>query len=190
MNLLNIINKVEGIVVEQVLEDKIVTMDEIKLRAIDFRMPDKINLEELVEFNSLKVNSKRFFNILNKIDKEYFMNIEQIEFISNEEEYLEYVKYFDWFLDLENTVGIYLFQENYLFINIYAIRKLTEELDGLNIGMWTTLLHELRHSYQLNPLFEYVFSNNIEEKEKDAEEFARRTFDRLIKAENYQVIES
>jgi hypothetical protein len=124
------------------------------------------------------------------------MTIDKIIFINSEEDYdnLYGILEYDVFDDLESDLARYLFLDNMIIINMIALRKVAREIGfpekkELNIGLFTTLLHELRHAHQANPLLGSEFNDRSwEELEDDAEEYCSRVFEEIIANEDYFVI--
>lgn len=154
------------------------------------------NKEALVDFKSANINKKKFFKLLNKVDEEILMAIEAIVFINSEDELLDYmdeINYYPDSMDIENELGKYLGCYKIVMVNMVAINNYAEEnaldiIDNerlVNIGIWTTLLHELRHSIQGHPYFYQIEFK--EDEEDDAEEYARKVFDNILEVEEYYV---
>lgn len=132
--------------------------------------------------------------------KNSLINLEQIIFINDTEkdfdELYERRDGYDWRECLEvndlpiDELGIMWFERSMVLVNIGEILKTTEEMakngeiypedipKELNIGIVTTLLHELRHLEQANPYIPAEEFNQISiDKEADAEEYAREIYD-------------
>ncbi|MDK2906521.1 MAG: hypothetical protein PWQ37_2803 [Candidatus Petromonas sp.] len=179
-NLIKQIKESWGIEVWDIKEEYIETFDKYWSRIVIFRFPDKLNFEEMFQFNSLDIDKKKFFKILQKLDPNLFMTVNQIVIINNKEEYVDLIV-------------------SYIIIYMEAIKKVVKEeceiwpysseRAELNRAFWQTLLHELRHSMQENPLFENEFETmNREEKEREAEDYCRRVFQDIIIQNDYYVI--
>lgn len=185
-------------------EKQIKTFDEHWLRDVNFRFSDALIFDELFEFNSLEVDKEKFYGILKKLDPNLFMVIEKVIIINNKDEYLKLVdKHGGFSLSNEypgiNVMGEFVFTESYIILYMEAIRKVVEDeceiwpyynkKAELNRAFWLTLLHELRHTMQENPLYENEYeSMTREEKERDAEDYCREVFNDIIMHYNYYVI--
>ena len=93
-------------------------------------------------------------------------------------------------IDPDDTVGRFLFFESMVVLNLGLIRQLSEEeaflsrnlMEEISTGFWMTLLHELRHAMQADPLLEHLFDNMEEEaRELDAEDYAAHYFETCIR---------
>lgn len=124
---------------------------------IYFKFLEDINFEDLFDFGSQEVDKEKFFNLLrSSLDNNLFIIPNKLYFINNQEELDNILdKFKNDSFDIENMVGMNLYFENCIFINMYLIKKLTlEECDmykdidyeeELNISTWQTIIHELRH---------------------------------------------
>lgn len=178
-------------------EKHIYAYDEQEKKHCYFRFLENINFEEIFKFGVQEVDKERFFNILKTLDLRLFLMPEKIYFINNEEEYSKLVEeYPSQFMDLENAVGINWYEDNIIVINVLLIRKLTKELieenphfsyeKELNIGIWQTLIHELRHMLCDSAVIIYDNEVPIEEAdEKKVEEYCREIFEDKVRKMDY-----
>ncbi len=203
-NLIKEIRESWGIEIWNIEESSIETFDKYWSRIVIFRFPDRLNFEEMFQFNCLHIDKHKFFKILQKLDPDLFMTVNQIVIINNKEEYVDLMKELEgssFVVDYPETskMGEHLFNESYIIIYMEAIKKVVKEeceiwpysseRAELNRAFWQTLLHELRHSMQENPLFENEFETmNREEKEREAEDYCRRVFQDIIIQNDYYVI--
>ena len=67
-NLIEEIKESWGIEIWNIKEKYIETFDKYWSRIVIFRFPDKLNFEEIFQFNSLNLDKKKFFKILQKLD--------------------------------------------------------------------------------------------------------------------------
>ena len=133
--------------------------------------------------------------------KNTLINLEEIIFISDyDEDFEELYKRKDGYnwsdiletndLPSDGMLGMMWFERSMVVINIGEILKATEEMakngeiypkdvpEEFNIGIVTTLLHELRHLEQANPYIPAIEFDQISmDPETDAEEYARYCFD-------------
>lgn len=191
----------------EVLEENsshILAYDESWGREVQFNYLDTLDVNNLFEFNSLKIKKEKFFSLVNLLDKTLFMTVKKIVFLNNKKEYNKLVKELDnyeFMDDLQKELGKHLFYESVVIVNMMAIKKTIKDMikesdyyinewEEIHIALFTTLIHELRHSYQANPLYEEEFSllsrDGIED---DAEDYCRRIFEDVIEKENFYVLE-
>lgn len=180
-------------------EYQIEVVDDYWGRVVYFNYLDILDIEKLFEFNSLKIDKERFFEKLQKLDKEIFMTIKEIIFINTEEEYDMLYRELEYeYIDMDNCTGVFLFSDSIIVINMMAIRKIAEELcepyfgageiEDINTNIYITLIHELRHAHHENPLFENEFESlTSEEKESDAENYALTEFEEKIIGDMYYI---
>ena len=184
-------------------DDYIETFDEHWSRIVNFRFLDKINLEEIFQFNGLDINKERFFKILWKLDPSLFMVVNRIAIINSEKEFKNLMDELHGycFTDYPGTsrLGEHWFNESCVVIFMEAIRNVvkeemeiwpyTNELQELNRAFWQTIVHELRHTMQDNPLFENKYeAMSREERERDAENYCREIFENIVVCYDYCVI--
>ena len=157
----------------------------------------QIDKEALFNFKSLKLDKEKFFNLLSKLDEDILRAVECVTFINSEEElcdYMDEISYYQDAMDIEDELGKYLGTYRIVMVNMVAIKKFANEnaIDCddekrlMNIGIWTSLLHELRHSIQEHPYFYHV--NFDEDEEFDAEKYARKAFRDILENEDYYVV--
>ncbi|NLM43220.1 MAG: hypothetical protein GX201_04290 [Clostridiales bacterium] len=96
-------------------------------------------------------------------------------------------------------MGEFVFTESYIILYMEAIRKVVEDeceiwpyynkKAELNRAFWQTIVHELRHTMQDNPLFENKYeAMSREERERDAENYCREIFENIVVCYDYCVI--
>ena len=132
------------------------------------------------------------------------MVVKQVVIINNGKEYMDFIENLEGdsstaYYQGADTMGEHLFNESHVIIYMEAIRKaVKEECEAwphvnekteLNRVFWQTLLHELRHTVQSNPLFENEFEDmDEEEKEQDAENYCRKIFQEAVIQNDYWAI--
>lgn len=116
--------------------------------------PEIVNYESLFEFNELSIKESKFMWLFKKyVPASQLVGCSKIIFITDERS-LEsvYDRYED--IDIEDNVGLFYYTDSVVLINIMLIREMVDDtviFEGdkekeYNIGVWTTLLHEIRHS--------------------------------------------
>ena len=89
----------------------------------------------------------------------------------------------------EDSLGVFWFQENSVFINMHAIKVVAEEVcedrlwdigKEIMIGFFTTLFHELRHEELDGQPFEFPWLEGADHSEKGVEAWAREWHERLF----------
>jgi hypothetical protein len=180
---------------EKLGRNKVWCVDHNESKEWEIDLSEKTNFRKMVFFNRLPIDKEKMFALVRKIPLEYFMIVKKIIFIYSENQYEKMVDELGGyeFLDLDHELGKYLFFEDYVIINMNAIIKRSRWLEEnqtdpnfelnvqINYGIWTTLLHELRHSYQRNPVFEVDY----EDIEEDAEEEGLILFENFIENEDF-----
>ncbi len=132
VNLIKEIKQSWEIEIWNVRESFVETFDRYWSRIVIFRFPDKLNFEEMFQFNSLDIDKKKFFKILQKLDLNLFMTVNQIVIINNKEEYVDLMKELEgssFVVDYPETskMGEHLFNESYIILYMEAIRKFVKE---------------------------------------------------------------
>jgi len=165
--------------------------DDVRDREVVFRaQPD---IQAIVHFNGLrkKIDQERFFAILRRIDPVLLMTVRSIHFLYSRWDFQKLDERLpNNTLDLHEgeAVGMFDFFDTAVILDVREmIRTVRNDFiwdweieDAINTGIWTTLLHELRHAHHANPIFENEFEGlDVEE---DAEAFARRTFEDVVMA--------
>lgn len=183
----------------EIQENKIFAFDGDREHVV--RFPETIEkvpfLTKIIETVPKSINKEKLINLLSKLDDELFLTVEKIIVFETEEEYEDIMyNYFDNtdMIDLDHEVGKFLYYENYILINLHLIKKTAIEMSSteeeykreVNIGIWVTLIHELRHVYQ------HSFISGIEDEiedeiEEDAEEYGIECFEREIKHKDYYI---
>lgn len=115
-----------------------------------------IDLENLFDFGSLKVDKERFFKIIKEnLDDLLFLMPNKIYFISNEEELDRLLcEYELQSLDYNNVLGTTWLYDSVIVINVNQCKVVSKDISKTSIEsfsntfnevIWTTLIHELRH---------------------------------------------
>lgn len=131
-NLIKEIRESWGIEIWNIEESSIETFDKYWSRIVIFRFPDRLNFEEMFQFNCLHIDKHKFFKILQKLDPDLFMTVNQIVIINNKEEYVDLMKELEgssFVVDYPETskMGEHLFNESYIIIYMEAIKKVVKE---------------------------------------------------------------
>ena len=158
---------------------------------------DKVSLlEEIVEVLPQDIDKEKLIRLLSTLDDSLFLSVQKILFFEGQEQYDDIMsQYFENMdmLDVDEELGKYLYFEDWVLINMGLIKACADDLaltenqyiEELNIGLWTTLLHELRHGYQFTYLFQATQSDvDIEE---DAEDYGIQLFEQYIESLDYVV---
>ena len=143
-------------------------------------------LNEVLEIRSKAFNRDKFLSLLEGMDDFLFQNVQKINFIEDEVDYLRIMSSeFENtdMIDFEEELGKYLLHEDQVLVNLYLIKEVARKISisdsdyerEVNIGIWTTLLHELRHVYQ-HSLWAECFVEEFEDIEEDAEMYAIQEF--------------
>ncbi len=154
-----------------------------------------VQLKDIFVYNSCNIDQQKFLDVIRKLDENMFKAVEKIIFINSKDEYCKFIEeYQNDSMDINEELGKMLYFENIVLINMYAINRYCNkrysgyELERMrNIGVYTTLLHELKHLMQTHPLF-YEKDYSDKEAEDDAEWFARDNFYNIIDEEDYFVL--
>jgi hypothetical protein len=94
-----------------------------------------------------------------------------------------------WDIKDESCVVIFMEAIRNVVKEEMEIWPYTNELQELNRAFWQTIVHELRHTMQDNPLFENKYeAMSREEREKDAENYCREIFENIVVCYDYCVI--
>lgn len=147
-------------------------------------------LSEILETRSKAFNRDKFLSLLENMDNSLFQNVQKINFIENEADYTRIMSSeFENadMIDFEEELGKYLFHEDQVLINLHLIKEGAKKISfsesdyerEVNIGIWTTLLHELRHVYQ-HSLWTECFGEKYEDIEEDAEVYAIEEFEKKL----------
>lgn len=165
-------------------------------RHLKFRFMNKINPISLVTFNSFGIKKESLKQILNSIEPELFITVNRIIFINNDRELDLYCKKNNYsngeIEDFRRFNGTHDCRSNDIVINIPNINQRVIEMPEyeekyknlffLYIFL-DVLLHELRHSWQYNPLF-YKWSRKLLESnesiEEDAEQYMLKHHRRIV----------
>ncbi|PLS15046.1 hypothetical protein CVD28_24510 [Bacillus sp. M6-12] len=184
--------QVEGFEIQEETNKGIEVYDNEEDKFFRYRYLEELNIEEVFQFNSLQFNKDAFFRIFKEcVDLNMLMIVDKVVFLNNEEEYDQLIEeYPDQSMDMDRAVGINFYMDNVVVVNVKLIRSLAEELalkdelsdvkEELAMGIWQTLVHELRHNITANPIIlEDMIS--IEEGEEDkVEEYCRNVFEESI----------
>lgn len=93
--------------------------------------------------------------------------------------------------DMESHVRMHWHMDNIVLVNAKLCKDLSYELgddycspeEEYNIGLWTTLIHEIRHAELSSPILQDIDENEVEE---DAvEEYFRNKFEELKNKSDY-----
>jgi hypothetical protein len=159
-------------------------------RFITFYKKGKIPYNDLVYFGTNNINQINFINLLKQLSQLLLMNINKIIFINNENDYKMLQ---EWSpnntLNLDTNVGMFVWNDGVTIINLYCINQLLDEeepeemqlfgyynrSEHLQRSIMQTLLHELYHSFQHNPLFETLMPEGSKG-ENMIEEFCREDY--------------
>lgn len=154
-------------------------------------------LNDIVDTGTSSVDKKKLISLLKELDDHLLLSVKKILFIKDEKDYDNLSRQFDNIdrIDFEHEVGKYLYFEDWVVINLYAIEKTVREMtvweeeiqQEMNIGIWITLFHELRHTYQMHPLFGFI-EGDIEDIEEDAEEYGIEMFENHLYTKDYTII--
>lgn len=153
---------------------------------IRYRYLETLDVQNLVEFNSLKVDEAKFWRLFDAcIDYNSLMTIEKIVFVSNEDELDKWeasVNYEHSF-DMNNAIGIMWLRANIVIVNASLISHMVMEDDimygvanvneAISMGLMETLVHELRHVLTTNPIITEDLIPAGEEEEDAVEEYCR-----------------
>lgn len=161
---------------------------------------NSLNIRDLFDFGSVDIDREKFFGLVKQLDMTLFMTVKKIVFVQTEEDYnrlFDELRYD--FINFDKELGKHLLLESTAVINLHAIIKCCKEdpllcryfHEEVNIGLWTTLIHELRHVYQNNPLFKNDFNGWTKQQlEDDAEQYCRNEFENWLAFEDYFVLRS
>lgn len=183
--------EIEGVEVCFVGEKTIEAYDVFNGRDLVFNRLDKLDFTTLIDFMGTDIDKSKAIGVLSKVDPALFMGVGKISIVGTEADYEAVIEELGENDPLEDEcIGKTYFFENHLVVSQMAIDKVVEELieqgapinpvSERNIGFWTTILHELRHSMQQNPLYEEAFGKmEMLEMEDDAEGFALACYEKL-----------
>lgn len=201
------INKEDFITVEDYNERFITVYDEyhgyMNSRRYTIRNPKKIDEKYLsslilISDDAKKLNPtidiKKVIAYLDKLDKNMLMTVQRICFITNEEEDTDTIYQDELFAEgieaghgiNDNQIGITWWDMDIILINLKAIQEISKEFSydkydfqkEYNLGILTTIVHEIRHCAQENPYLEEKYINPLSiDPEADAEEYARNYVD-------------
>jgi hypothetical protein len=183
----------EGFEIQQETERGIEVYDTEEDRFLNYKYLEEIRLEEMFQFNSLKVDKEKFFRVFRDcVDLNMLMIIDKVVFISKEEELEELLDEFpSQSMDIKENVGIHFYMDNVVVVNAKLIHELVNQdvqscdyyvdfLEEFNRGIWETLIHELRHSITSNPIIPEEYIPLEEGSEEKVEEYCRRVFEEKV----------
>lgn len=184
-----LVYQVEGFEIESETERQIDVYDEEENRFLTYAFLETLNIEDVFQFNSLSLDKEKFFNVFRScVDLNMLLTVKKVVFINNHDELNELdEEYPEQYMDIERAVGIQYYDDGIVVINVYKIKELAKELAIGNTesfelahGIWTTLIHELRHVITTNPI---ILEDQIpaEEAEEDrVEEYCIKVFEEYI----------
>lgn len=189
------IQHTKGFEIIEQYKDNIKIYDEIENKFLTYRNLLNFNPLSLFYFFSLNVDKEKFINIINLLDRRFFLKIERVYFINNKKE-LDFLlnEFPSQYIDMEKHIGVNFYNDNVIVINTYLIKKLAWEdmclfqvpfLKTFNQIIWKTLIHELRHDLVENPIItdkEIPLSENCEEK---VERYCLEVFNKIVKPRDY-----
>lgn len=140
------------------------------------------------------IDTTKLIAYLDKLDKNMLMTVQRICFITDDEEENDSIYKDPLFAEgIEaghgigpNQIGVTWWDMDVIVINLKNIKETTEEIvydeyefdSEFNIGILTTIVHEIRHSAQNNMYLPEKYINPISiDPEADAEEYARNWVD-------------
>lgn len=193
---LRVLNYGDDFYIEKETSTFIYVYDNKNERHLKFRFMNKINPISLVTFNSFKMKKEALTQLLNSIDRELFITVNKIIFINSDKELDRYCEKNDCsedeIKDYKAFNGTYDCKSGNIIINIPNINQLVIEMPEYEekykklfflYVFLDVLLHELRHSWQYNPLF-YKWSSDLfksnELLEEDAEQYMKTHHRRII----------
>lgn len=193
---LRVLNYSDDFFIEKETSTFIYVYDNKNDRYLKFRYMNKIIPINLVTFNSFGMKKAALTQLLNSIERELFITVNKIIFINNDKELDSYCKKHncseDEKEDYKRFNGTHDCRSNDIIINIPNINQRVLEMPEYEekykklfflYVFLDVLLHELRHSWQYNPLF-YKWSRKLFESnellEEDAEQYMLKHHRRII----------
>jgi hypothetical protein len=189
-----LILQVEGFEIQKETDKSIEIYDNEEDKFFNYRFLEGLNLDEVFQFNSLAVDKERFYRVFREsVDMNMLMIVDKIVFINNVEEYDDLIEeYPEQSMDMENAVGINFYMDNVVVINVKRIKELVDEEmvnfhsftlsyhEELAMGLWQTLVHELRHNITANPIILEDLIPTEEGEEDKVEEYCRKVYEENI----------
>lgn len=186
---LRVLNYSDDFYIEKETSTFIYVYDNKNDRHLKFRYMNKIIPINIVTFNSSKMKKNALIQILSSIDRELFITVNKIIFINSDKELDRYCEKNDCsedeIKDYKTFNGTYDCKSGNIIINIPNINQRVIEMPEYEEKykkvfffyiFLDVLLHELRHSWQHNPLF-YNWSRKLFESkellEEDAEQYMK-----------------
>lgn len=170
------------------------------------RFPEEITVEDIRQLIDIPEEVARKYpklsanvlaqNLFENMDRNAFCCITKIAFVDSTED-LDNLRVGDEFpeqLYNENDnlscdiVGLFWYSQKIVVVNLHAIENCVRELlveihspesfaEEMSLGIWTTLIHEIRHCMLDNPwLPEADYPRHLEA-EEEVEEYAREVFE-------------
>lgn len=122
-----------------------------KNKDINLRLHYDVNYENLFDFGSLKINKKKFFNIIkNDLEKILFLMPEKIYFVSSQEELSALIKKYK---TQSLSLNVDWIKHRVIIVNLFACKEnaksARDKLDldfkyAYNINIWNRLIRKLR----------------------------------------------
>lgn len=195
--IMELIKKTDGLSYISINEESVTFFDDEyddDGREMKVIFPEYLNLEKVFQFNSTPVDKGAFYEAMEMIQTKYtFLGVEKIVFINNEKELGELLeKYPEQSMDFDSCLGIHWVVDNVIVINFALCRKMAKYnpvinvQNELNVCVWETLLHELRHAECSIPFIPLNIISNDDAAEENVEEHARKQFDLLSRHYNYE----
>ena len=166
-------------------------------REMEITFPECFSFEDKFQFNSAKLDKKRFFQILQKyLHKEFLIGIKKIVFISNKKELYKLIKkYHCQSMDMKKHMGIYWHMDNIILINLKLCKETAKEVadeyfnlqEEYNIAVWGTLIHEIRHAAVSTPVIPVSVISEKEVRESAVEKHCLELVDKIRLSEDYKV---
>lgn len=186
--------QVEGFEVQTESNIGIEVYDKEEDKFFNYRFLEELDFEDVFQFNSLPVDKERFYRVFKEcVDVNMLMIVDKVVFINSEEEYDALIEeYPEQSIDMEKAVGINFYMDNVVVINVKRIKELVDEEmvnfhsftlsyhEELAMGIWQTLVHELRHNITANPIILEDMIPTEEGEEDMVEEYCRKIYEEKI----------